>query len=56
MIINIKSDGLMHKVSALQFWDRGFETHTGHGHVSSYDTMEYLLVQGSRFESDLNKL
>ena len=32
------SDGLMHKVSASQPRDRGFEPHTGHDHDSSYDT------------------
>ena len=33
------SGGLMDKVSASQPRDRGFETHTGHDHDSSYDTI-----------------
>ena len=34
----MESDGLMDKVSASQPRDLGFEPHTGHDHVSSYDT------------------
>ena len=39
----------MDRVSASQPRDRGFETHTGHDHNSSYDNSA-----GSGLERDLN--
>ena len=38
LVKSAESDGLMHKGSASQPWDCGFEPHMGHDHDSSYDT------------------
>ena len=46
----------MDKVSVSQLGNHGFEPYTGHGHDSSLDTFQYLLVPGSGLESDLNML
>ena len=45
----------MDKVSVSQPRSRGFESHTGHGHDSLYDTSNWL-DPGSGLESDLNRL